>query len=803
MLRFLAFFSLWVAFWPAAGAPGQLMSPASLSGRVTDTNNRPLQDVEARLLDTSSGRTLIAALTSPASSRSVDLRAGRYALSVFKEGYAARRLPERELLPDSPVEVVIALEALPPPLTRPRAGIETIALEYGLAREQIDASPVLLGSQGRTAIDKLQQLVPGLTPVEPRRDRSDHRTRAAVSANGSRRSAINYQFDGAANNAQNRLTGAQAATFAPVPEAIETFRAVTHTYSAADGRNAGAVIRAISRGGGSTWHGQIRGFVRPHNQKILSYDGGEDSLGGWAGGGQIGGPLWKKKKLFLFADVEGWRARQRHIAASDTLSLAERSGDLSALDPLPLDPTTMTPFPNGVIPQDRLDPLMQKYLDAFLPQAEPSATRSSAAARTWTRTGRRCLGGWIGGPAPGPSTPATCSTAPTPTQPLADRSRHALAGGGFRAAAARQQRPSVGHLRPAESFQQTTRLAGQRLSTSSWQGVPGFSQRHRQRVWLRLLELRRRTGHHPRRHAVRRLRASSGCASRRSCFPKPRRRRTGSSATTRSGGSVRRCSCAAAPCISAGLVAVSQHGEFRRQLQLPHGLPSCRFRTAPNGVRDLLLGSPGEYRLQTPRDLNLRWREFAFYGETELRPRASVLITLGTAFMSRNRRQSTRRTASRLSVFRRKANAFPTRCPTSSSPATRTVSWACCLARRSRIQATTGGQDSASPIRRPPTAAGRAGCLGTPAARSSAPATARSMTSAPSPDRARRLCFRQPIHRSAPTIASSTWCARPTPSANRWGSPARALAAFSAQRCATRSWSSIETSRTPAPSSGT
>src|SRR5690606_31486348 len=197
---------------------------------------------------------------------------------------------------------------------------------------------------------------------------------SAVSANGSRSSAINYQFDGAPNNAQNRLTGAQAATFAPVPDAVETFRVITHTYSASEGRNAGAVVQASSRTTGDRLHGGLRGFYRPYGKAIKSYDGANDALTGWDGGGQLGGPLWKKHNLHFFFDAETWKTEQRHDGVYETLSAAERSGDLSALNTAPIDPVTGTAFPNGVIPQDRLSPLMQKYLDAFLPRANAGQT---------------------------------------------------------------------------------------------------------------------------------------------------------------------------------------------------------------------------------------------------------------------------------------------------------------------------------------------------------------------------------------------------------------------------------------------
>ena len=102
MLRFVLALSLTTALWLDARASAQLLPAASLAGRVTDAEQRPLRDAEARLLDAASGQTLIARTDLAGEFAFNDLPSGRYVLSVFKDGYAARRLPERELLPDSP-----------------------------------------------------------------------------------------------------------------------------------------------------------------------------------------------------------------------------------------------------------------------------------------------------------------------------------------------------------------------------------------------------------------------------------------------------------------------------------------------------------------------------------------------------------------------------------------------------------------------------------------------------------------------------------------------------------------------------
>lgn len=633
MLRLVLALSLTAALGFQARAQNIPLSSASLSGRVTDAEQRPLQDAEARLLDTASGRTLIARTDLAGEFSFSGLPSGRYSLSVFKDGYAARRLPERELLPDSPVEATIVLEPLPPPLARPRSGLETIALEYSMAREQIEAAPVLLGSQGRTALDKLPQLAPGLTPVDPLEIDPLTGLGAAVSANGSRRSAINYQFDGAANNAQNRVTGAQAATFAPVPEAIETFRAITHTYSASEGRNAGAVIQAVSRSGDANWHGQARGFGRPHHNPIQSFDGADDSLGGWAGGGQLGGPLWEKHRLYFFLDAETWRTRQRRTQTSPTLSDAERSGDLSALDPRPVDPSTGSaaiPFPDGIIPASRLDPLMQTYLDAFLPAANVGdnlyrerqnldSSGQTAVGRIDWRPGSwsinlshllyrddemQPLGSSVVAPAPGVVTEGR------------QLSNNAQASVTFA---------------PNDSFQQTTRAAGQRLAISSWQGRPDFRNVTANQFGFDYVSFGADPGTIPDvtlydDAGFERLRIAPFLFSESSAQTTWQ---LSHDAQWRHGGTVLR----GGALYRQGAWPFRNTENFAGSFSFPRP-PEPPIRSAPNGLRDLLLGAPGEYRLQTPRDLNLQWQELSFYGEGELRPISSLQITLGLRYES-------------------------------------------------------------------------------------------------------------------------------------------------------------------------
>lgn len=93
-------------------------------------------------------------------------------------------------------------------------------------------------------------------------------------------------------------------------------------------------------------------------------------------GGSIGGPILKNR-IYYFGNYDGYRLRQQAQYAYNSIpTIAERSGDFSAL-PVPIyDPQTTICASNGIctrqqftgniIPQDRISPISQ-YLESYLP----------------------------------------------------------------------------------------------------------------------------------------------------------------------------------------------------------------------------------------------------------------------------------------------------------------------------------------------------------------------------------------------------------------------------------------------------
>lgn len=138
--------------------------------------------------------------------------------------------------------------------------------------------------------------------------------RPAISANGQRVSANNFQIDGVSVNSQ---TWGGAAVITPTQESVKEVEVTSSNYSAESGRNSGAQIRVVTQNGTNQFHGsaffkyndpgwnaftpriQIEGTSRIiQEQRVENRDK--------TFGGSLGGPIFRKK-LFFFLAYEGLR----------------------------------------------------------------------------------------------------------------------------------------------------------------------------------------------------------------------------------------------------------------------------------------------------------------------------------------------------------------------------------------------------------------------------------------------------------------------------------------------------------------
>jgi len=136
---------------------------------------------------------------------------------------------------------------------------------------------------------------------------------AALSANGLRQQANDFELDGVDNN--EMLVG--TIVFFPPVEATQEFRETTSMASAEFGGAGGAIIQSSIKSGTNHYHGSAFLFDRDQIFDANPNYNFEGIVGGVPAptfhriqyGGSLGGPIWRNH-LFLFGDYQGLRQRQ-------------------------------------------------------------------------------------------------------------------------------------------------------------------------------------------------------------------------------------------------------------------------------------------------------------------------------------------------------------------------------------------------------------------------------------------------------------------------------------------------------------
>lgn len=195
------------------------------------------------------------------------------------------------------------------------------------------------------------------------------------SVNGQRQQDNNYTLDGVDNNFMFQ----NAPGMSPPMDAIQEFRVLNDT-SAEFGRSAGANVNVVIKSGTNALHGALYEYVRNSvfdaNDFFLNHVGrGKLPFRQNQFGAALGGPVVVPhlydghNRTFFFGDYEGFRMLQGQVQFSNTPTVAERNGDLSALGVAIYDPfnPARPRFAGGVIPQGRISPSSLAILQALQP----------------------------------------------------------------------------------------------------------------------------------------------------------------------------------------------------------------------------------------------------------------------------------------------------------------------------------------------------------------------------------------------------------------------------------------------------
>src|SRR5262245_42663526 len=306
---------------------GAQTNSATLSGTVMDSQGAVVPNVAITVSSKATGLKRQATTNSEGLFTLPLLPPGIYSFQAQREGFSVVEIANIELpvagqvshdilLQVSGVTESVSVSAAPPLLQT-----DTSALVEVVHNTQVDLLPI----NGRD-FRRLTILLPGAAP------RAQRGSLGSFTVNGQREKANIFLIDCVYNNDSFRnhpssnqvgVTGAPA-TLLPV-DAIDEFS--LQTQGAAEyGRNSGAIVNIVLKGGTNNIHGSAYEFLRNDNLDARNFfERGKNEFRNNNFGGVLGGPI-QQNRTFFFGGYEG----QREFVFSPSVVRVPDAADLAA-----------------------------------------------------------------------------------------------------------------------------------------------------------------------------------------------------------------------------------------------------------------------------------------------------------------------------------------------------------------------------------------------------------------------------------------------------------------------------------------
>jgi hypothetical protein len=346
---------------------------ATLTGVVTDASGGAVTGVELIITNKNIGLQRKAASDGQGRYQFNLLPPGLYELKATANGF--------KTFTDSEVRLQVAQPA-----------VLNVALQVGSTSERIEvsgtvsllntesaASGAVIGEEkivglplnGRQFI-QLALLVPGTNAGGRNVQQNNVRLNqtGGFSSSGGRTNNNLFTLDGTVNTDPDY----NALSYVPIVDSLVEFQVQSAQYGAQYGRASGSQINVVSKSGSNEFHGAAWEFLR--NQKLDSrpFNSVTSQLPKNQRnqfGGTIGGPI-RRNKMFFFTAYERLTLRQAGVGLTTVLvpTGLERQGNFTQspgtfFDPDTLSSGTRTPFPNNIIPANRINPITRAAMSAM------------------------------------------------------------------------------------------------------------------------------------------------------------------------------------------------------------------------------------------------------------------------------------------------------------------------------------------------------------------------------------------------------------------------------------------------------
>lgn len=373
---------------------------ATVTGRITDANRAAIPNAQVSVKNIGTNEVSTATTNSEGNYRVPFLRPGAYSITVEATGFKKATRDNIELVISQAATFDFALEtgnvSDSVTITGEAAVIETATADRGGVIDRQKVVELPLNARNPFMLGVLTAGVNFYGASIWQRP-FDNGAIADWTINGSQIRGNEFLLDGAPNNGQ---AGSNNIAYVPPVDSVQDFKIMTNTYDAQYGKTTGGIINVNLKSGTNAFHGSIYEFMR---REWL--DANDFRLNAtnrprpkhWLDqyGFQVEGPVYipwlynGKDKTFFMFNYEGYREGVPSPLALSVPMPEMLDGDFSKLvdgagrpiiiyDPLTgrADSTApggwrRDPFPNNIIPANRINPIAKKIL-GFQPKANRS-----------------------------------------------------------------------------------------------------------------------------------------------------------------------------------------------------------------------------------------------------------------------------------------------------------------------------------------------------------------------------------------------------------------------------------------------
>jgi hypothetical protein len=350
-------------------ARGQIISGTML-GTATDASGSVVANAKITVTNESTG--VVRSTITDASGGFVlpQLPPGNYKLTASAAGFSRYEVSHIVLLVDQTARVDVHFEL----------GAINQQVEVQAAAAQLDSETPTLGQviEGQRIVDlpmngrnfmQLATISSGVAPAYNARSATitnqTGRSDLAVHVSGGRGDSNSYLIDGV----ESRSSWFNSPSVLLSVDSIQEFKIERNMFSAQYGQG-GGIVSLVSKAGTNQIHGSAYEFVRNNHfdaknffdnyfrQQQVPFKQNQYGLTASA-------PI-RKNKLFLFGNFEKLRSRQNNTLSANVPTQAQLAGNLNGLTStrpggVIVDPLTGGPFPNNVIPSDRISSVTKNF----------------------------------------------------------------------------------------------------------------------------------------------------------------------------------------------------------------------------------------------------------------------------------------------------------------------------------------------------------------------------------------------------------------------------------------------------------